>query len=736
MSNASDFIIEDGILSGYTGLDPVVFIPRGVTKIGYGAFQHCKLAEKIVVPTGVIVIDKFAFWGCSNLREVKLPEGLTDIGWFAFQECSSLESIIIPEGVTSIGLQTFNECEKLADVTIPESVTKIESVAFGNCKSLADIVLPSRLEYLGDGVFDGCSSLKQLTIPECVNRIGKLTFRDCKALEVLSIPETTMEIGNGCLRGCKPICIALSDKSAEISTDDRDCCMIRIHSWTPAVTKLIQGCQIERIVTDDLAHIPAKYQLKAALNALEETGWNPDSPLGNSVLDYTTKNQGKLRAIAFDHPKLLQFLCEHTLIKAKDIDDCLAEAENRGSVELKMLLLNYQNKLGFKQVNAARKKRMHEQEDYSEALVNRIAARDPSQGIRGMTFAMTGKLSDVWASRQEVQAYLEFYGAKFDSSITKKTDYLVTNDVKSRSEKNIKAAELGVPTITEDEFNLMIGKRFRNQKQIEIPSWLHAIPDKAFYECTKLTSIIIPETVTSIGDYAFYRCSGLTNVTIPEKVVSIGSEAFSGCKKLDNVMIPKSVKNIGTRAFAACTALKNLIIEGSTLDIGEYAFSDCKLLTDSDGFVIVDGILFSYNGPAGTIHVPAGVRRIGKEVFKTRRVKDVIIPQGVTSIGDNAFYDCKVLSSVQLPSGLTDIGAYAFMGCVSLTDVVVPEGVITLEDKTFASCEKLRSVTLPQSIRCIHTWTFMNTSRFTIHAPAGSYAEQYAKEKNIPFVAE
>ena len=72
-----------------------------------------------------------------------------------------------------------------------------------------------------------------------------------------------------------------------------------------------------------------------------------------------------------------------------------------------------------------------------------------------MTFVITGGL-DKWKSRKELQAYLEQYEAKIGSSVTKKTDYLVTNDMDSGSEKNRKARELGVPIITEDELNELL----------------------------------------------------------------------------------------------------------------------------------------------------------------------------------------------------------------------------------------------------------------------------------------
>ena len=79
-----------------------------------------------------------------------------------------------------------------------------------------------------------------------------------------------------------------------------------------------------------------------------------------------------------------------------------------------------------------------------------------------------------------------------------------------------------------------------------------SIGEEAFYECWRLTSIIIPNSVTSIGDYAFSGCSGLTSIEIPNSVTSIGIDAFSGCSGLTSITIPNSVTSIGGSAFKDC----------------------------------------------------------------------------------------------------------------------------------------------------------------------------------------
>ena len=152
--------------------------------------------------------------------------------------------------------------------------------------------------------------------------------------------------------------------------------------------------------------------------------------------------------------------------------------------------------------------------------------------------------------------------------------------------------------------------------------------------------------------------------------------------------------------------------------------------------------------------------RISKQIQETRRkIVSIHIPNTVKSIGSKAFYDCENLKSIKLSSKISSIGYGAFLGCVELSNIELPETIKTiggegfcgckslrkiqlpskiskLDYATFNSCTKLEIIELPQTIKQIREWNFYNCPNLTIHAPAGSYAESYAKENNIPFVAE
>lgn len=114
-------------------------VPRGVIRIGQGAFQNCTNLTSVSIPSGVIDIKHEAFSDCSNLVIVSIPSTVVGIGAFAFSRCSSLSNVSLPNGVTAIGDSAFSNCSGLVSVTIPTSVTKIGQGAFSYCKKLANV---------------------------------------------------------------------------------------------------------------------------------------------------------------------------------------------------------------------------------------------------------------------------------------------------------------------------------------------------------------------------------------------------------------------------------------------------------------------------------------------------------------------------------------------------------------------------------------------------------------------
>lgn len=238
-----------------------------------------------------------------------------------------------------------------------------------------------------------------------------------------------------------------------------------------------------------------------------------------------------------------------------------------------------------------------------------------------------------------------------------------------------------------------------------IPEWVVSIGNSAFSRCSGLTSITIPESVTSIGRYAFHDCYRLTQLTIPESVTSIGEEAFWGCSNLTSITIPEGVTSIGYGAFFTCYSLTSITIPESVTSIGYSPFRACRRLAEFNGkfastdhrCLIVDDALIAF--------APSGLT-------------SYIIPDGVSSIGREAFEYCRNLTSITIPAGVTSIGPWAFSNCSNLTSIVIPEGVTSIDNRAFYGSAGLLSITcMSVTPPSLNDSVFEDTNNCPIYVP-------------------
>ena len=182
---------------------------------------------------------------------------------------------------------------------------------------------------------------------------------------------------------------------------------------------------------------------------------------------------------------------------------------------------------------------------------------------------------------------------------------------------------------------------------------LKSIKPSAFSGCTNLVTIVIPYSVTSIEENAFYNCSSLIRADIPNSVTYIGHFAFYGTG-LTNVTIP-----------------------------------------------VTDLAAFCNNNLCNEIGKP--IQLIDNE---GNEIKEYVIPDGVTNIGNNAFYACKGLTSVTLPESVTTIGNNAFCACDGLTNVSISNSVTNMGEAVFKWCHGLTNVTIGNSLARIQEEAF------------------------------
>lgn len=279
---------------------------------------------------------------------------------------------------------------------------------------------------------------------------------------------------------------------------------------------------------------------------------------------------------------------------------------------------------------------------------------------------------------------------------------------------------------------------------VSIPSSVTTIGPGAFQECGGLSTLSIPGSVTNIGDEAFFLCFNLTSISvatnnqsylsmggvlfnpeqttliqcpgvtaanyaIPGSVRSIGDGAFGGSSQMTSIVIPGSVTNIGKNVFYHCGQLTNITIPQNVINVGDDAFTFCYDLTginvDTNNAFYSDlnGVLFNKSqttliqypiaNPATSYLVPESVTSIGDEAFsQCHNLTSIALSTNVTNIEALAFQGSS-LSKVTIPNGLVSIGGYAFSG-TDLSSVTIPDSVTSIGDEAFSFCFDLASVYL------------------------------------------
>jgi hypothetical protein len=263
---------------------------------------------------------------------------------------------------------------------------------------------------------------------------------------------------------------------------------------------------------------------------------------------------------------------------------------------------------------------------------------------------------------------------------------------------------------------------------IEIPNSVTSIGELAFHKSAKLKTVIFAaeSALESIGNAAFYGTASLTSITIPSSVTSIGNVAFYGTTSLTSITFDGNAPAVGTNAFAGVAA--NAVVNVGSAATGFGAGTTWNGLTivrsadrnvdcsTSGTFTITDNVVTDHTNCAGAAVVPTGVTSIGEAAFYfNTSLTSVTIPNSVTSIDQSAFHGTSSLASINIPNSVTSIGDYAFEGASKLDTVTFAAGsaLDSIGEFAFYEAKSLTSITIPNSVTSIGDYAFYQVKLLT-----------------------
>lgn len=247
---------------------------------------------------------------------------------------------------------------------------------------------------------------------------------------------------------------------------------------------------------------------------------------------------------------------------------------------------------------------------------------------------------------------------------------------------------------------------------ITIPDNIKTIKNSAFEANSKLTSVTWNKNVQTAGSRIFAANPNLTTVNIPEGVTNIPEAFVLGCRSLTNINIPNSVTTLGRQAFNG-TGIKNLVLPDSVTTLAVGAFNNADNLETISGGSMTEIPRLAY--------------------YDANNLKSVMLPDTVTTIGEQAFNKCNSLTNVHLSTSLKSIGTSAFEGCTSLTSLTIPNGVTTIGVDAFKNCTGLTELIIPKSVTVFEGNPFVGI-KCPVSVYENSPAKAYCVANSVPYV--
>ncbi len=620
--------------------------PAFIQSIGDSAFSACVSLTSLDVDTPLI--GNSAFAGCLSLASAELYAGegnLLFVGDMAFAACSALTSLKFSGEVDHIGVGAFQNCTALSDLVFTADVGDICESAFQNCTALPSVAVSVAIRFIGTNAFAGCTGVGFIDL-DAVENIGDFAFAGCTGAARLEA-NVTDGIGTGAFSGCSGIVDVNMIVGGSIGREAFLNCS-GMKSAVVAVSGDIGGYAFSGCTGLENAVFTNRFV------TLGECAFDKCTSLDSVVF---TEHVATIGTQAFANCTSLRS------VTFPETVDTIMEKAFSGCTALESITIQNVGELGTRAFAASGLKKI----DITNATT-----------IGEYVFEKCVNLTTFEADRVDVLGAYAFTGCI--------------------ALQNVACGTIG--DIASYAFN---GCTALTQMTLPVTS---SVGEYAFAGCNALRSVVFTNEFANIYSYAFANSPALESVRFEKTVQSIHQSAFEGCKKLNDLLLPAGILEIGASAFEGCIALTDVTVPGGTIYTRAFAasglkqavllsevnyiedgvFADCKALAElTIPFVgnSQDNTYSTYFGQLfGTTNesAPACLKRvtvgggsntaIPSDAFNgCRYIEEIILTDGVVSIGSSAFGNCARLFFISLPRTLNSIAYGSFSECRRLFEV-------------------------------------------------------------------
>ena len=612
-----------------------------------------------------------------------------------------------PYTIEAIYSYVFRDNSTLNSVTLPATIKYIGGFAFYGCTALTTITGTANCEIVGEQAFTDCSNLAAIDLSQCLE-IASYAFCNCNSLTTIVSIANCRGVGSHAFSGCSALQeVDLGDNVTIASQAFYDCGQLKSVGSLKGATigkEAFNNCK--NLTTIDISQSASlgTYAFASCSN-LTSVG---DLSAYTAIPSYVFAGCIKLESVNLSNCKTIgdnafyncSSITELTLPKVKTIGKqafggCWSlDAPNITSTELTSVGANAFNCAGTITLMSTTPATLASNDAFGTMMIVRV----PDAAVA------TYHAADKWSDFKD-----RIVG------ISTQTDYNI--NVTAMANKSALIDKIG-----EDKVGLVVSLKItgdingydimaiRNKmdnlhyldlsdanivaNDYEYYTGYHTednvLGTCSFYNLPKLVSVKLPKTITKIGDYAFQNCSNLNEIVFQPGLESIGSYAFQNCRNIRELNFKQGLKTIGREAFG-------------------YIWGNSEQVRIEE------------------LVLPEGVESIGVGAFASIfSLERVALPSTLKTMGSFAFRYCYQLGSISLPTSLQSIPESAFSGCSSLTEVRIPSTITSIGDDAFGKCPQLNDVyTYIAEPTQINMNTFSTYTSALLHVPSTSYWTYY-----------